>query len=212
MPRRPFSLELRGYNRNHQGWCIRECFVDLVYRFEMGKSGFRYRLVQMFLIHNYMDGYWFIIIFSSKFWFILVDIQTDLPQDPNSTIAALTNLLSAKLPSKGEPFPKIRGPSKDDHVCIVGAGTAGIHMAVSLKDKGYKKITIFEKSSRVGGKCYDVRYDEFYQPIGAVFLQVDYFNTVVELAKRYNVGDIQAISMIGVSHEKVIIIHVGWGV
>ena len=145
----------------------------------------------------------------SKFLFILVDIQTDLPQDPNSTIAALTNLLSAKLPSKGEPFPKIRGPAKDDQVCIVGAGAAGIHMAVSLKDKGYKKITIFEKSSRVGGKCYDVQYDEFYQPIGAVFLQVDYFNTVVELAKRYNVGDIQAISMIGVSHERVIIFHVG---
>ena len=101
------------------------------------------------------------------------------------------------------------GPSKDDHVCIVGAGAAGIHMAVSLKDRGYKKITIFEKSSRVGGKCYDVQYDEFYQPIGAVFLQVDYFNTVVELAKRYKVGDIQAISMIGVSNERVIIFHIG---
>ena len=61
----------------------------------------------------------------------------------------------------------------------------------------------------MGGKCYDVQYEEFYQPIGAVFLQVDYFNTVVELAKRYKVGDIQAISMIGVSNERVIIFHVG---
>ena len=137
----------------------------------------------------------------SKSLFILVDTQTDLPQDPNSTIAALTNLLSAKLPSKGEPFPKIRGPAKDDQVCIFGAGAAGIHMAVSLKDRGYKKITIFEKSSRVGGKCYDVQYDEFYQPLGATFLHVDYFDTVVKLADRYGVGDIQAIPTIGVSNE-----------
>ena len=93
---------------------------------------------------------------------------------------------------------------KDDHVCIVGAGPAGIHMAVRLKDRGYRKITIFEKSSRVGGKCYDVQYDEFYQPLGATFLHVDYFDTVVKLADRYGVGDIQAIPTIGVSIEESI--------
>ena len=128
----------------------------------------------------------------------------DDTNDVNITIASLTGLLSVSLPPKGIPFPKINGPLKDDHVCIVGAGPAGIHMAVRLKDRGYKKITIFEKSSRVGGKCYDVQHDEFYQPLGATFLHVDYFDTVVKLANRYGVGDIQAIPTIGVSKEDTI--------
>ena len=125
----------------------------------------------------------------------------DDTNDVNITIASLTGLLSVSLPPKGIPFPKINGPLKDDHVCIVGAGPAGLHMAVRLKHRGYKKITIFEKSSRVGGKCYDVQFDEFYQPLGATFLHVDYFDTVVKLADRYGVGDIQAIPTIGVSKE-----------
>ena len=135
------------------------------------------------------------------------EIHVNSPADLNSTIAALTDLLSFESPPKGIPFPRINGPKKDDHVCIVGAGPAGIHMAVRLKDSGYKKITIFEKSSRVGGKCYDVQYDEFYQPLGATFLHVDYFETVVKLAKRYNVGDIQAIPTIGVGNAETIIFH-----
>ena len=108
-------------------------------------------------------------------------------------------LLSAKVPKKGKPFPSINGPNPDDKVCIVGAGPAGIHMAVRLKDHGYKNIVLFEKSGRVGGKSYDTQFDGFYRPQGAIFLTVDYFDTLIKLAKRYGVGDVHALDDSGVS-------------
>ena len=107
-------------------------------------------------------------------------------------------LLSAKVPTKGKPFPKINGPKLEDKVCIVGAGPAGIHMAVRLKDHEYKNIVIFEKSGRVGGKSYDTQFDGFYRPQGAIFLTVDYFDTLIKLAKRYGVGEVHALDDSGV--------------
>ena len=41
--------------------------------------------------------------------------------------------LLAPTPAKGEPWPNIPGPDPTDRVCIIGAGPAGIHMAVGLK-------------------------------------------------------------------------------
>ena len=46
----------------------------------------------------------------------------------------------------------------NDRVCIVGAGPAGLTAAMYLEKKGYKNITIYEKSERVGGKCYSPEY------------------------------------------------------
>ena len=46
----------------------------------------------------------------------------------------LKALLTADIPAKGKPFPKINGPKPHERVCIVGAGPSGIHMAISLKD------------------------------------------------------------------------------
>ena len=100
--------------------------------------------------------------------------------------------------TKNIPFPKINGPLKDDHVCIVGAGPAGIHMAVRLKDRGYQKITIFEKSSRVGGKCYDRTVDGYVRALGASFLGNDYFDNLVELMTRYNISGLQPLESPGV--------------
>ena len=71
-------------------------------------------------------------------------------------------------------------------------------MAVRLRDLGYHKLLIFEKSGRVGGKCYDTQYDGFYRPQGAIFLTVDYFDTLVTLAKRYDAGDLHALNGSGV--------------
>ncbi len=38
-------------------------------------------------------------------------------------------------------------------VCVIGAGIGGISAAVRLKEKGYA-VTVYERSDRVGGKCY----------------------------------------------------------
>ena len=43
-------------------------------------------------------------------------------------------------PALGEAWPTIPGPELDDRVCIVGAGAAGIHMAVSLKKRNYENV------------------------------------------------------------------------
>ena len=41
---------------------------------------------------------------------------------------------------------------KSDRIAIVGAGPAGVHMASRLKQMGYTKTVLFERSDRVGGK------------------------------------------------------------
>ena len=107
-------------------------------------------------------------------------------------------MLDADLPAKGCPFPKITGPKTHEKVCIVGAGPAGIDMAVRLKDKGFTNLTIFEKTGRVGGKCQDTVIDGFYRPQGAALLTADYFDNLVPLAKRYNVGRLHPIQYSGV--------------
>ena len=104
-------------------------------------------------------------------------------------------LLQDNSPPQGYPFPKISGPKQDDRICVVGAGPAGIDMALRLKDKGHSKIVIFEKTDRVGGKSYDTHINGIYQPQGTLFLTTDYFDNIVKLAKKYNVGELKAIPL-----------------
>ena len=104
-------------------------------------------------------------------------------------------LLHDKSPPQGESFPKINGPKPDENVCIVGAGPAGIDMALRLKDNGYSKITIFKKTARVGGKSYDTEINGVYRPQGTIFLTADYFDNIIKLAQRFNVGELKAIPM-----------------
>ena len=111
----------------------------------------------------------------------------------------LFNLNSATNPPLGHHFPSIIGPKTSDDVCIVGAGPAGIHMGLSLKKKGYSKIRIFEKSSRVGGKSYDVQLEGSYRAQGTIFLSTDYRENLVKLAETYDVGDLYEYPPPGVS-------------
>ena len=78
---------------------------------------------------------------------------------------------------KGAPFPRIPGPSPEDKVCIVGAGPAGLHMAVELRRRKYNNIVILEKSDRVGGKCYDVHYQGRVNALGAFLVTKEYFDS-----------------------------------
>ena len=80
----------------------------------------------------------------------------------------------------------------------MGAGPAGVHMALQLKKQGYEKVTIFEKSGRVGGKSYDIQYRGVKYSLGTTFLEPDYFESVVPLAREYNAGNLSAIPTIKV--------------
>ena len=110
----------------------------------------------------------------------------------------LKKLLNVTIPPRGYSFPKIKGPKPHEDVCIVGAGPAGIHMALILKENGYKKIRIFEKTGRVGGKSFDVQLNGSYRAQGAVFLSADYTNNLVKLAEKYDAGALHEFPSPGV--------------
>ena len=110
----------------------------------------------------------------------------------------IDQLLRSTVPSRGKEFPNINGPTPNEKVCIVGAGPAGLHMALSLKDKGYRNIRILEKTGRHGGKSYDTIIDGLYRPQGTIYLTADYVDNVFKLAKRYDAGEMQSIDQPGV--------------
>jgi len=115
------------------------------------------------------------------------------------SLGALTNSLLTAVPPKGKPFPKINGPKQNDKVCIVGAGPAGLHMAVSLKKKGVKNLVLFESSGRVGGKNMDVLFHEVAHSYMA--LGPSYFKTFLPLAKEYGSADLTQINWANVLLE-----------
>jgi hypothetical protein len=39
-------------------------------------------------------------------------------------------------------------------VCIIGAGVAGLYIAMMLKSRGITNVDILEANDRVGGRCY----------------------------------------------------------
>ena len=63
-------------------------------------------------------------------------------------------------------------------------------MAMSLKNLGYTRIVIFEKTNRVGGKSYDIPYDGAYLPLGTVFGDANYRRpgNYLPLANKYGHG------------------------
>ena len=64
-------------------------------------------------------------------------------------------LVSIKLVQTLRLNYSIPGPkSYNSRIGIVGAGSAGIHMALLLKQKGFKNIEVLESSGRTGGKSY----------------------------------------------------------
>ena len=45
-------------------------------------------------------------------------------------------------------------PKKEDRICIIGGGPAGLSCAMYLEKKGYENYVIYEKLDKVGGKCW----------------------------------------------------------
>lgn len=80
-------------------------------------------------------------------------------------------------------------PLKSDKIAIIGAGPSGIHMAYKLKSLGYKDITIFERSGRVGGKSYTYHYKGTRHEFGTVYTTFEY-TELIKLLKEFGTGKI----------------------
>ena len=69
----------------------------------------------------------------------------------------LSDQLSKYESAKGDEDDKLTVSDVDwdkcDDVSIIGAGIAGAYASYRLRDIG-KKITIYEYSDRIGGRCY----------------------------------------------------------
>ena len=55
---------------------------------------------------------------------------------------------------------------------------------------------IFEKSGRIGGKCFDIDYRETPQPQGASYLEANYFNSdnLIPVLKEYGLDDLVPVT------------------
>eukprot|EP00092_Neocalanus_flemingeri_P089300 GFUD01112994.1.p1 GENE.GFUD01112994.1~~GFUD01112994.1.p1 ORF type:complete len:612 (-),score=92.37 GFUD01112994.1:186-2021(-) len=104
--------------------------------------------------------------------------------------------LLAPTPAVGEPWPSIPGPDLKDRVCIIGAGASGIHMATSLKKRKYENVVVFERSIRVGGKCYDVNYRGTPNALGASYLEANAFNedNIIPFLREYGLDSLVPVS------------------
>lgn len=59
-------------------------------------------------------------------------------------------------------------------IAIIGAGAAGLSAAHYLKQKGYRKITLFDRRARVGGKCLTQTIDSRNYELGALVVGNSY--------------------------------------
>ncbi|MBF0314805.1 MAG: FAD-dependent oxidoreductase [Oligoflexia bacterium] len=76
-------------------------------------------------------------------------------------------------------------------VAIIGAGISGLVAAHTLKEMGYKNVTVFEKDDEVGGKIHTHEMNDKIYDLGAVWVSGNYDN-VRQLAKQFNVDLIKA--------------------
>lgn len=65
--------------------------------------------------------------------------------------------------------------NKNEKICIIGAGPAGLTMGMYLEQAGYKNYTILEKNDRVGGKCCSPTYHGKRYEMGAIMGVPSYY-------------------------------------
>lgn len=79
----------------------------------------------------------------------------------------------------------------NQRIAILGAGAAGLSAAEALRQKGYKHITLFERTDHAGGKCLSVELGSKTYELGAGIVTEN--NTVpLRLAKQYGIPIVQA--------------------
>jgi monoamine oxidase len=63
-----------------------------------------------------------------------------------------------------QPERAFAGPKQaQPRVAIVGAGISGMTAAMTLKDAGFKNVTVYETSDRIGGRTYTRSGDGFFE-------------------------------------------------
>jgi len=87
-------------------------------------------------------------------------------------------------PSLASAVKKNLPPQKNNRVVIIGAGAAGVHMASLLKHRGFDKVTILEKTNRVGGKSYTVKEENIPHEMGTCFAHCAY-DRIFALNEKY---------------------------
>lgn len=74
----------------------------------------------------------------------------------------------------------------NQRIAILGSGAAGLSAAEALKLKGYKQVTLFERTDHVGGKCLSVEINSKNYELGAGILTENNI-LPLRLAKKYKV-------------------------
>lgn len=70
----------------------------------------------------------------------------------------------------------------DTRIAIIGGGCSGVTAAYKLHEKGYRNITLYEASDRVGGKVHSVEIDGHVVEVGAITSLKD--NTTIQQMAR----------------------------
>ena len=117
-------------------------------------------------------------------WYYIIFLTFTLSVDGLSIQDLIQKVDSSGEP-KGKPFEKINGPCKSSKIAIIGAGPSGVHMAYSLKLKGFKDVTILERSDRIGGKGENFQYRSIYHYLSLALWTSDYKNDLVPLLKKF---------------------------
>ena len=89
-------------------------------------------------------------------------------------------------------------PNKNERICIIGGGPAGISAAMYLEKKGYTNYVIFEKLNKIGGKCWSPKLKVSHNGVeeektfetGAIMGAISYHavSEVEEFAGYYHKG------------------------
>ena len=102
-------------------------------------------------------------------------IETNVPSYPSTFNQ--TSLLSC------------HNATRPEKICIVGAGSSGIHLGWLLKRRGFNNTILFDRNNRTGGDVWTYSKNEsgasFTRELGAAFLSPDY-DEVRGLLKRFN--------------------------
>jgi predicted NAD/FAD-binding protein len=73
----------------------------------------------------------------------------------------------------------------DRRICIVGAGASGLAVAQALRRRGYRHITLLERDTRIGGKCWTIEHEGHAYELGAGGLTLRYRHVRALMAETH---------------------------
>ncbi len=82
----------------------------------------------------------------------------------------MSNLPSTSTSANDQRKRRAASFDLDARIGIIGAGAAGLTVARALTQKGFRRVTVLERDSRVGGKCSTVVHEGRSYELGATAL------------------------------------------